>query len=161
MTRVRFCLGLSALALALVAISSGAPLQAQDSGGGVAPPTSQSPAATPLRDPTRAPSWRRVLGSRSGVNLPQMRLRGRVVSRRGAIGLLEIEGQLHVVRPGDQLTLRLKGPVTPAATRRGRGRNAQPAAARGPQTLTLRVRKLDARVLELELVELSQTLTLR
>lgn len=159
MTRV--IAALCALTLSLLLLPSGAPARAQDSSpgeGGVAPPSSRTP-TTPLRDPTRAPSWRRIIGSRSGVTLPQVHLRGRVVSRRGAVALLEIDGQLHVVRAGDQLTLRLNGAATPAP--QVRGRRAQPAPARGSQTLTLRVRKLDARVLELEFVELSQTLTLR
>lgn len=163
MTRIRLSGALSALCLATLAWGGSTPARAQDPRGSVAPPSSRAqPQAPALRDPTRLPGWRRNLtGSLTGVTLPQLRLRGRVVSKRGAVALLEIDGRLQLVRPGDQISLQIAGGTPVQGRRSGARRGAQPASPRGLRNLTLRVVKLDAKTFEVELVELSQTLTLR
>ena len=160
----QLCAALALLTLGAWTWGSLAPAQAQDpvpERAATAPPSSQrpsqgSPPERELRDPTRAPGWRAPLGGNPlGVELPELRLRARVVSKAGALALLEVDGRLHLVRPGDSLSVRVAARAAPSGAR-----DASPLTA-PLQTLTLRVQSLDARSLELELLELGRTLTLR
>ena len=126
----------------------------------VAKPDSQSE-ARPLRDPTRPSAWRpsAVVGARSGPRLPPLKLRGRVLSKRGATGLLAVGDELHLLRPGDSLSLSLERASLPRASRSSR--RAAPPAPQGTLSVTLRVLALDAQGLRLEVPELNRTITLR
>lgn len=167
MNRSQLCAALLVLALALALLGSEGlgSARAQESRGDEraqpAAPDSRSRAERPLRDPTRAPGWRPTLGGGAFTGeLPELRLRGRVVSSRGALALLEVEGRLHIVRPGDALSLSLAH-LAPGAPLPSSGRGARPAAPTGRRVVTLRVVTLSAEVLELEFVELGRTLSLR
>lgn len=144
--------------LAAPALFAQDPTRSRPSPTDTARPNSQSKT---LRDPTRTSVWGKTTtrGSLQGVPLPELKLRGRVLSKKGAIGLLSIGKELHVVRPGDSLTLLVKNAAPARSTRRG-SRAPAPSA---PTTLslTLRVDRLDAQGLRLEVVELGRTLTLR
>ena len=130
-------------------------------GSGVAPATTQIPL---LRDPTRSPAWRAVspVGGAGAHPLPEFSLAGRILSATAEpVGLLRIDNALHLVRVSDTLILRLDAASDP--TRGGAPRNGQKQALgpRAPFLLTLKVTRLDAQGLVLQLSELDRTLTLR